>query len=131
MSGTEVNFRSIPTSRSWVWSISGVCLLSDPFGKPEINLLGDRTLYPGWIDVHDIVTQLAFALDREYYFGNFFYSIFATMDPYFEYKEKSTFRRVARVLTDPIRSLFFERVRQGIVDSDLSMRLYQLYTGID
>ena len=101
------------------------------FGKPEINLLGDRTLYPDWVNVHDIVTQLAFGLDREYYFGNFFYSIFATMDPYFEYKEKSTLRRVARVLTDPIRSLFFERVRQGIVDSDLSMRLYQLYTGID
>lgn len=100
------------------------------FGKPEIHMLGDRTLYPDWVNAPDIVSKLAHGLDREYYFGNFFYSIFATMDPYFEYKEKSTMRRVARVFTDPIRSLFFERVRQGVVDSELSKRLYKLYTGI-
>jgi len=99
------------------------------FGKPEIHLLGDRTLYPDWVNVHDIVSKMAFGLDREYYFGNFFYSIFSTMDPYFEYKEKSTMRRVMRVLTDPIRSLFFETVRQGAADSELSTKLYQLYTG--
>jgi uncharacterized protein (DUF362 family) len=98
------------------------------FGKPEIHLLGDRTLYRDWVNVHDIVSKLAFGLDREYYFGNFFYSIFSTMDPYFEYKEKSTMRRVMRVLTDPIRSLFFERVREGVADSELSSKLYELYT---
>jgi uncharacterized protein (DUF362 family) len=100
------------------------------FGKPEIHLLGDRTLYSNWVNVPDIVSELAFGLDREYYFGNFLYSIFTTMDPYFEYKEKSTARRVARVFTDPIRSLFFERVRQGVVDPELSRKLYELYTGI-
>jgi uncharacterized protein (DUF362 family) len=98
------------------------------FGKPEIHLFGDPTLYPDWVNVHDIVSKLAFGLDREYYFGNFFYSIFSTMDPYFEYREKSTMRRVMRVLTDPIRSLFFERVREGVADSKLSSRLYELYT---
>jgi uncharacterized protein (DUF362 family) len=41
-------------------------------GKPEIHLIGDRTLYPGWVNVPDIVSKLAFGLDREYYFGNFF-----------------------------------------------------------
>ena len=93
-------------------------------------MLGDRTLYSNWVNVADIVSELAFGLDREYYFGNFLYSIFATMDPYFEYKEKSTARRVARVFMDPARSLFFERVRQGVVDSELSKKLYELYTGV-
>ena len=100
------------------------------FGKPEIHMLGDRTLYSNWVNVPDIVSKLAFGLDREYYFGNFLYSIFATMDPYFEYKEKSTMRRVARVFIDPTRSLFFEKVRQGVVDSELSTKLYKLYTGV-
>lgn len=101
------------------------------FGKPEIHMLGDRTLYSNWVNVPDIVSKLAFGLDREYYFGNFLYSIFTTMDTYFEYKEKSTMRRVARVFMDPTRSLFFERVRQGVVDSELSKKLYKLYTGIN
>jgi hypothetical protein len=35
-----------------------------------------------------------------------------------------------RVLTDPIRSLFFERVRQGMVDPELSAKLYKLFSGI-
>lgn len=100
------------------------------FGKPEIHMLGDRTLYPDWVNVPDIVSKLAFGLDCEYYFGNFFYSVFATMDPYFEYKEKSTMRRIIRVFNDPIRSLFFERVRQGMVDVEINKRLYDLFTGI-
>jgi hypothetical protein len=104
-------------------------LAVEEFGKPEIHMVGDRTLHPDWVNVHDIVTKLAFGLDREYYFGNFFYSIFATMDPYFEYKEKSTLRRIMRVLTDPIRSLFFDRVRQGVVDPELSAKLYKLFSG--
>ncbi len=99
------------------------------FGKPEIHMMGDRTLYPNWVNVSDIVSKLAFGLDREYYFGNFFYSIFSTMDPYFEYREKSTMRRAARVFTDPLRSLFFERVRHGVADSKLNEKLYELYTG--
>jgi uncharacterized protein (DUF362 family) len=100
------------------------------FGKPEIHMLGDRTLYPDWVNVPDIISKMAFGLDKEYYFGNSFYSVFATMDPYFEYKEKSTVHRIIRIFNDPIRSLFFERVRQGVVDVELNKRLYDLFTGI-
>jgi hypothetical protein len=104
-------------------------LAVEAFGKPEIRLLGDRSLYPNWVNVPDIISKLAFGLDRDYYFGNYFYSVFATMDPYFEYKEKSTMRRMVRVLDDPIRSLFFERVREGQLDKELSKRLNDLFTG--
>ena len=100
------------------------------FGKPEIHMLGDRTLYPDWVNVPDIISKMAFGLDKEYYFGNLFYSVFATMDPYFEYKERSTVLRIIRVVNDPIRSLFFERMRQGVVDVELNKRLYDLFTGI-
>lgn len=99
------------------------------FGKPEIHLLGDRTLYPDWVNASEVVTKVAFGLDREYYFGNFFYSVFSTMDPYFAYKEKSTVRRIVRVLNDPIRSLFFERVEQGVIDMALSNQLHKMLTG--
>jgi hypothetical protein len=101
----------------------------DAFGKPEIELLGDRTLYPDWVNVPDIFSKLAFGLDREYYFGNFIYSVFTTMDPFFEYKEESTLRRIIRVFNDPIRSLFFERVRQGVLDEELGKRLSEMFEG--
>ena len=100
------------------------------FGKPEIHFLGDRTLYPGWVNVSDIIPQLASGLDLNYYFGNFFYAVFATMDPYFEYKEENTKRRIIRALDDPIRSLFFERVSQGVFDEELNKRLHGLFSGI-
>ncbi len=103
-------------------------LAVEAFGKPEIELLGDRTCYPDWVNSPDIVSKLAFGLDREYYFGNFVYSVFSTMDPYFEYREKSTMRRVVRIITDPMRSLFFERVRRGVADAKLSGELYKRYT---
>jgi hypothetical protein len=104
-------------------------LAVDVFGKPEINLIGDRTLYPGWVNVPDFVSTLAFGLDANYYFGNLFYAVFATMDPYFEYKEESVMRRIIRVLDDPIRSLFFERVRQGLFDAELTKRVYRMFSG--
>jgi uncharacterized protein (DUF362 family) len=104
-------------------------LAVEAFGKPEINLIGDRTLYPDWVNVSEVVSDASFKLDRDYYFGNFFFSVFSTMDPYFAYKNKSKVRRIVRALNDPIRSLFFERVEQGVVDRTLSNKLYKLITG--
>ena len=41
-------------------------LAAKTFGKPEIHMLGDRTLYPDWVNVPDIISSLAFGLDKEY-----------------------------------------------------------------
>ena len=98
------------------------------FGKPEIHMIGDRTIYPNWVNVSDIISRLAFILDREYYFGNFLYSILATMDSYFEYREESTWRRIMRFFNKPIRNLFFENVRTGKVDAKLNKKLYRRFS---
>jgi uncharacterized protein (DUF362 family) len=100
------------------------------FGKPEIHFLGDRTLYSNWVNVTDIVPKLASGLDLNYYFGNLFYASFATMDDNFKYKESSVARRIIRAIDKPIRSLFFERVRQGVFDKELNKRLNDLFSGI-
>jgi len=36
---------------------------------------------------------------------------------------------MVRILDDPIRFLFFERVREGQLDKELSKRLNDLFTG--
>ena len=96
-------------------------------GKPEIEFIGDREIYPNWVNVTDVVPQLAFGLDRSYYFGNLFYSVFSYMDPFFQYKSKSLSRKFLRVLADPMKGLFFQRVEDGLLDADLNRRLYELY----
>ena len=35
-------------------------LAVEEFGKPRIELIGDRSLYPGWVNVTDVVPMFAF-----------------------------------------------------------------------
>jgi uncharacterized protein (DUF362 family) len=98
------------------------------FGKPQINLVGDRTLYPDWVNVWDVFPPFLFkGLDKHYYFGNLFYSVFSYMDPKFQYKDPSLARRFLRLLTDPITDLFFQKTKEGIFDPDLNRKLYELF----
>jgi hypothetical protein len=94
-------------------------LAVEEFGKPRIELIGDRSLYPNWVNVTDAVPMLAFGvLDRNYYFGNLFYAIFAYMEDFFPYKDPRLGRKFARLLADPLKSLFFQRIRKGALDQN-------------
>ena|GEM_PF-357540 len=96
-------------------------------GKPEIKLIGDREIYPDWVNVPDVISQAAFGLDMNYYFGNLFYSITAYMDPFFRYKSKSLGRRFARLLLEPMKPLFFQKVEDGTLDTDFNRKLYRQF----
>jgi uncharacterized protein (DUF362 family) len=101
----------------------------EAFGKPEIELVGDRTIYPGWVNVWDVFPPFLFeGLDKHYYFGNLFYSIFSYMDPFFEYKDPSLSKRFARLLAEPIKELFFQKVKEGSFDRELNRKVYSLFT---
>jgi uncharacterized protein (DUF362 family) len=98
------------------------------FGKPGIKLLGDRSIYPDWVNVWDVFPPFLFkGIDKHYYFGNLFYSIFAYMDPKFQYNDPSLARRFLRLLTDPITDLFFQKTKEGKFDQDLNRKLYELF----
>jgi uncharacterized protein (DUF362 family) len=102
----------------------------EAFGKPQIKLVGDRALYPDWVNVWDVFPPFLFkGIDKYYYFGNLFYSIFAYMDPKFQYKDPSLARRFLRLLADPITDLFFQKTKKGTFDPDLNHKLYELFTG--
>ena len=79
------------------------------FGKPEIHLVGDHSLYRNWRNVPNIVSRAAHGLiDENYLFGNFLYSVMASMDPFFRFKPDEVGRRIGRVLTKPVRKILFE-----------------------
>jgi len=101
----------------------------EAFGKPQIKMIGDRTIYPDWVNVMDVIPLVAFGLlDRHYYFGNLFYSVFAYMEDFFQYKEPSVGRRFARLLADPLKLLFFQKLERGELDTESNQKLYKVFT---
>ena len=101
-------------------------LAVEEFGKPRIELIGDRSLYPGWVNVTDAVPGFAFGiLDRNYYFGNLFYAVFAYMEDFFPYKDPRLGVRIARVLAGPLKSLFFQKIKKGEIDPEAGRGLYE------
>jgi len=101
----------------------------EAFGKPEIELVGDRAVYPDWVNVWDVLPPFLFGgVDKHYYFGNLFYSVFSYMDPKFGYKDPNLAKRFLRTLADPIKELFFRKIREGVFDHDLNRQLYELFT---
>jgi uncharacterized protein (DUF362 family) len=103
-------------------------LAVEAFGKPEIELLGDGTIYPDWVNVPDIFPPFLFkGIDRYYYFGNLFYSIFAYMDPKFQYKNPDLAMKFLRLLATPITDHYFQKIKKGIFDPELNRTLYELF----
>lgn len=101
----------------------------EAFGKPQIRLIGDRSVYPHWVNVSDIVPLVAFnLLDRQYYFGNLFYSVFAYMDEFFQYKDPGWGRQMARVLAHPLKSLFFQKIKKGELAVELNKELFNIFS---
>jgi hypothetical protein len=105
-------------------------LAVNAFGKPQIQLSGDRSLYADWVNVTDVVPLLGFeVLDRHYYFGNLFYSLFAYMEDFFQYKDARLALKIGRILTDPLKSLFFQKAKDGKMDREINKKLYEMFTG--
>ena len=101
-------------------------LAVEEFGKPRIDLSGDRSLYPDWVNVTDAVPMFAFGvLDRNYYFGNLFYAIFAYMEDFFPYKDPRLGVRLARVLAGPLKTLFFQKMKRGDLDPETNKALFE------
>ncbi|MHC4557931.1 MAG: DUF362 domain-containing protein [Planctomycetota bacterium] len=81
------------------------------FGKPEIELIGDGSMYRPWLNVPVALTLFTHkGLDANYHFGNLFYTGCAQMDKdHFKHKSNAIHIKLLRKLTLPIRRMFFKR----------------------
>lgn len=101
----------------------------EAFGKPQIRLIGDQSVYPHWVNVSDIIPLIALnLLDRHYYFGNLFYSVFAYMDEFFQYKDPGVGRKMARVLAHPLKALFFQKIKKGKFAEEVNKELFDMFS---
>jgi hypothetical protein len=90
-------------------------LAVETFGKPEIRLVGDASLYRPWLNVPVALTLFTNrGLDVNYHFGNLFYTASAQMDEsHFTHKSKAWHIRFLRALTVPLRRTFFVRTGEN------------------
>jgi len=79
------------------------------FGKPEINLAGDRNPYRPWLNVPVVMSLFThYGLDANDYFGNLIYMAGAYMDEsHFTHKSKSAFMQAARAALNPLQKAIF------------------------
>ncbi|UCG58186.1 MAG: DUF362 domain-containing protein, partial [Phycisphaerales bacterium] len=84
------------------------------FGKPQIELRGDGSMYRPWLNVPVGLTLLTHkGLDANYRFGNLIYNCCAQMDEgQFELKSNAIHVKLLRKLTVPLRRTFFKRTNE-------------------
>jgi hypothetical protein len=85
------------------------------FGKPEIRLVGDASIYRPWLNVPAALTLFTHkGVDADYYFGNLIYTCCAHMDEtHFTHKSRAIHIRLLRKLTIPLRNTFFVRTNKN------------------
>ncbi len=79
------------------------------FGKPKINLVGDRNPYKPWLNVPCVLSLFAhYGLDTSYYFGNIIYMVGAYIDEdEFKHKSRDKFVKAARAMAKPLQKAIF------------------------
>ena len=81
------------------------------FGKPQIELVGDASMYRPWLNVPVGLTLFTHkGLDANYHFGNLIYTVCAQMDEkHFTHTSTALHIKLLRRLTVPLRRTFFIR----------------------
>jgi len=97
----------------------------EAFGKPQIQMIGDRTLYPNWVNVIDLVSLSAFRIiGQELLFRQSLLFDLWLYGRFLQYKDPNVALRFARILADPMKSLFFpKRIEKGGLDAELNKKL--------
>ena len=83
-------------------------LAVEAFGKPEINWVGDTSVYEPWENVSEEIIQSLDIIEEAYYFSDWWFSVLTGMDSYFPLKRKGWWMLLFRKILAPIKRLFFK-----------------------
>lgn len=83
-------------------------LAVEAFGKPEINWVGDKSLYEPWENVNQAIIDSLDLIEEAYAFADWWFSGLTAMDKYFAFKKKALPILLLRKLLMPIKRLFFK-----------------------
>lgn len=82
-------------------------LAVEAFGKPEINWVGDRSIYHPWENVNDMFIKSLDIIEEAYAFSDWWFSGLTAMDKYFAFKKRAWPIYVLRLLLRPFKRIFY------------------------
>jgi uncharacterized protein (DUF362 family) len=83
-------------------------LAVEAFGRPEINWVGDKSVYEPWKNVSEFFIQSLDIIEEAYAFSDWWFSGLTAMDKYFPFKKKALPIIVLRKLLMPIKRILFK-----------------------
>lgn len=82
-------------------------LAVEAFGKPEINWVGDKSVYKSWKNVNEIFIQSLDIIEEAGAFANWWFANLTAMDKYFSFKIRAFPILVMRQILRPIKRRFY------------------------
>ncbi|HBR17278.1 MAG: hypothetical protein A3G39_01805 [Deltaproteobacteria bacterium RIFCSPLOWO2_12_FULL_43_16] len=83
-------------------------LAVEAFGKPEINWMGDRSLYHPWQNVSEVFIKSLDIIEEAHAFSDWWFSGLTAMDDYFTFKKRGLPILLLRKILKPIKRIFFK-----------------------
>ena len=83
-------------------------LAVEAFGKPEINWVGDKSVYDPWKNVNEVFILSLDMIEEAYAFSDWWFSGLTAMDKYFAFKKKALPIKILRKIISPIKRIFFK-----------------------
>ena len=77
------------------------------FGKPEVQCLGDLSVYPNWTNVSPIIIHALDLIEEAYGFSNWWFSVLTAHDARFPFGKKEWLTLAVRKVLTPVKRLFF------------------------
>ena len=82
-------------------------LAVEAFGKPDINVIGDDSVYEPWENVNPLLIDSLDVIEEAYVFADWWFSVLTAMDGHFPLKKRAWPVLVMRKLIGPIKRIFF------------------------
>ncbi|MCD6162931.1 MAG: DUF362 domain-containing protein [candidate division Zixibacteria bacterium] len=82
-------------------------LAVEAFGKPEINWIGDKSVYEPWQNASEIFIQSLDIIEEAYAFSDWWFCGLTAMDKYFAIKKKALPIYILRKILKPIKRIFY------------------------
>jgi uncharacterized protein (DUF362 family) len=80
------------------------------WGKPEINLVGDNSVYEPWENVDQSVVDSLDMIEKAYCFSTWWFGALTSMDPYFAFTWRGWAIKLMRWILAPFKRLFYEEI---------------------
>jgi len=83
-------------------------LAVEAFGKPQINWVGDKSMYAPWQNVSEIFIKSLDIIEEAYAFSDWWFSGLTAMDKYFAFKKTALPILILRKILRPFKRILFK-----------------------